>query len=301
MAKKAKTFNAEERLRRAADRLFGTFRTYRGKPSWGDPLSMPDETRDEAIATTPVRNLESEYFYYFGWKSLALADVGTPALKYFFPRVVYEAAFPDLREAMRYPNGPLDLEFYISHMNKHHWQSWPSHEADAIEDFFTAWFDAALETTPVWHNGQCTAVEERCLEPVLCHAAFLGLDVGPLLAAWASNETSWLTRQMADMVNFHCSPIQNDASLKRWHELWGKDGVATDKMHEVVRFLTSAQTCSRLERAFFDTPDPVEQRPLAQAADNLSTIYQVWTGAAADESQIPQWAREVATAMCRGK
>jgi hypothetical protein len=301
MANTVKTLNGEERLRRAADHLFGSFRAYRGDPGWGDPLSMPDEARDAAIATTPVRNLDAEYFYYYGWKALAQADAGTPALKYFLPRVAYEAAFSELREAMRYRNGPLDLDFYISYMNEHDWQSWPSEERLAIEDFFTAWFDAALETTPVWQNGCFTAPEKRCMEPVLRSMAFLGLDIHAALAAWAGNESSWLTLQIADMVNYRFKAIRRSASLKGWGELWGKTGVATDKVHEVVRFLTSARTCSRLERAFFDTPDPLEQKPYAEAADNLRRIYQAWASFDARDNHIPQWAREVAAVMSREK
>jgi hypothetical protein len=291
----------ESALAHAGHALYGAFRQYRGLRNWGDCLDNRSPEDDLCVVHHNVCDLPDAHYLYYGWHSVTVNLADTPALKYFFPRVLHEAALPLDRETV---DGnaplPLPLELYIGEMIRHDWQRWPDDERAAIAHFFKAWFNACLAHPfwPFW-NDRSFHRPERYAEDVLRLAASLRLDLGPFLDEWASDESSAATSQLLCIIRDHANSIATHATLHGWEHGWGSTGADRESIGQVVRFLTSPRIYSRLERAFFAAAEANVQSELSAAVDQLRNIYEIWNRTLRGTGQIPAWAEDVAGEMCK--
>ena len=165
-------------------------------------------------------------------------------------------------------------------------------ERNAIVDLFLAWFAASLADS---HFADYR--RERRASFVLRFAAFAQVDIHPFLTQWSHDESLIASLQLAAFIHDQESLLITRATLDGWANIWGSAGVSPDQISHVARFLTSARTYSRIERAFFAATDDSAQKTLASAVATLQNAYVAWHQTLRGTGQIPHWAETVAAEM----
>jgi hypothetical protein len=142
--------------------------------------------------------------------------------------------------------------------------AWPQRETAAIDRCFDALLSACLANDAVdggWtgHCGsgfRCRARLEEALVMMIC----AGAEVGRLLAVWEAAPDPAAALHMADL-RFTLSTDERGTRLYNVH----LDPRHIDAALAIGAFLASASATSRIEAAFFLTPDPAAQSLLSDS------------------------------------
>ena len=223
----------------------------------------PDQVR--ALIETPRDNISTELLAEYthsahGWDEQVAED-----LRYFLPR------YFDLIAIGQTPShfGP---EMALDRLaNVDYRVTWPRPEADAIDEFFLAVFQAQLLAPANFiadASGQSAFSCEEA-EALLCGVAHAGGDIAPLLALWDATCTRDADLRLARMIVGSNSARQELANswwvhLNKPHVLGAQKQVFGWLAREAVR--------ARLENACLRETDAVASLLLSQAEELACSI-----------------------------
>jgi hypothetical protein len=199
-------------------------RAFRGRKLAGKLEGCPccaSEAELRELSTTPLRELGRDLLESYSWN--ALWTVGNEDdYRYFAPRLL------DLMVR----EGAFQAEVIGKKLRLAGWLTWTSEERAAIENYFDAFWAAALVRSS-WFMDVDTAV---------CVLGNVFDDLAPFLACWLSSNEPDALAQLAEFAQFEGSSAVNGfISQPFWDE-------RPEQMKQVANWLTSPATLKSLEQ-----------------------------------------------------
>lgn len=243
------------RLRAAVKAAYLIFAPYQLGPQLATcrcPQCMDDWTERKLLTTQP-QHIGFRLLCEYTWSANGSNEQKFSAdeLRHFLPRYFHFIAYG------LWPNfggEPAPTLRQLGHFNFH--QEWPPRETEAIEEFFSALFERALNKPLFWGpNAVGEDIPWSEIEEPLCAIAYAGGDLPARLKQWeliskpeAALHLSWTI--------LHSKTRMSDGKIELWDAFWqGRDKdaqVVVDWLYrpETVQRLNAVQTDSLLPREF---------------------------------------------------
>lgn len=223
----------------------------------------PEQVR--ALIETPRDDISTELLAEYthsahGWDEQVAED-----FRYFLPR------YFDLIAIGQTPSH-FGSELALDRLaNVDYRVAWPRAEADAIDEFFLALFQAQLLAPADFiedRSGQ-SAFDREEAEALLCGVAHAGGDIAPLLAVWDATCTRDADLRLARMI-VSSNSARNELANSWWVHLNKPHLLGAQKL--VFSWLAREAVRARLENACLRETDAVASLLLSQAEEMACRI-----------------------------
>jgi hypothetical protein len=180
------------------------------------------------------------------WHSICQG--GADDLRHWLPRLL------EINDLHPRDTSSLDLFFVTNNLCANNWHEWPTDERDAIDHWFTAWWEACLRAPFVVQRGDRSFRHGRDATECLRFLLKLGVSLSDLLPAWRRDYSEQAIETLAWAVT-------NREDLNTNYDFDMRCGEHTEQARrQINEWLQERGTASQLERAFFEH---IENQPLA--------------------------------------
>ena len=229
-------------LTAAVENAYSVFARYRPGSQLATcrcPQCMDDDT-EQLLLKTPLREIDCHLLSEYTWSANGTNDpkYDDNELRYFLPRY-FELIAADEQPCFGDPEPALRQLGTIGYR-----ASWPGHEVEAIDRFFSALFRVTLAKPLLWHQTEFVGIVAISdVEDTMCVIAYGAGDMASLLSIWDSGEVPYANDHLACLAN-HCE--KDDQTHGLWSAFWGG---AIPHAKIVAAWIRRAETIARLQKA----------------------------------------------------